>query len=269
MTRTIELTLLAGALGALVLAAPADAARGHGAGHRQGARHGQGGGPGGPAGPSIQRADADGDGTVSRAEFLAAAAERIEHRMQRLDENRDGALSADELPSGRRATARVERADANGDGVISAVEAERAASKVFDRLDRDGDGALTRDELRSGRVGKGRRGSLGSLGRNGARGEPGARGGGTVSEDDWMARNGLFERLDDDGDGVVELSGLLAGEPSSPRATRIAGRLEAADGNGDGRLTRSEWEAARAALFDAADANDDGRVTPAERRALR
>ena len=43
------------------------------------------------------RGDLDGDGKVSRAEFLAKAAERFE----RLDANRDGFVSADEAKASR------------------------------------------------------------------------------------------------------------------------------------------------------------------------
>jgi hypothetical protein len=54
--------------------------------------------PRGPGGP-VMRADSNGDGVITRDEHLAQAAERFD----RMDLNRDGKLTADELQQiGRR-----------------------------------------------------------------------------------------------------------------------------------------------------------------------
>lgn len=46
------------------------------------------------AGGAMMRADTNGDGVVSRAEFLAQAGERFD----RMDANHDGKLAPDEMP---------------------------------------------------------------------------------------------------------------------------------------------------------------------------
>lgn len=51
------------------------------------------------------------------------------------------------------------------------------------------------------------------------------------------------------------------------REARHAKHFEKLDQNGDGKLTRDEFSAARAAHFDELDANRDGKLTPEERKA--
>ena len=95
--------------------------------------------------------DADKDGRISREEWLRA------DRFDRLDANRDGFLTEDELrtqarnPRGPR-TDRVRpiRMDENGDGQISQSE-WKGQPEVFSRLDANSDGVLTRDEFKKRR----------------------------------------------------------------------------------------------------------------------
>ena len=49
-------------------------------------------------GAMMMKADTDGDGAVSREEFLKQAAERAEARFKALDKNSDGKLTPDERP---------------------------------------------------------------------------------------------------------------------------------------------------------------------------
>ncbi len=147
--------------------------------------------------PGLIDADTNGDGILSRMEFLAQAALRFD----RMDINKDGALSADELragnrgrrggaalspgdprgagpagpPAGRaeaaarggaraaddgpgRGAAMFARLDANGDGKLARDEVQQMPGDRFDRLDTDHDGYLMPAELRAA---AGRRGGLG------------------------------------------------------------------------------------------------------------
>ena len=146
----------------------------------------------------IMQADADGDGEVTKEE-LEAAREKMGGRrggqgqggpnqagrgqggpqdgafFERLDANKDGKLTKDELPE--RATERIMQADADGDGIVTKAEFAAAREKMggqrgegqgegggrdqrgaqgqggpdagafFDRLDANKDGKLTKDEL--------------------------------------------------------------------------------------------------------------------------
>ncbi len=79
--------------------------------------------------------DADGDGVVSKDELIAKAMERAErraeHMLERMDENEDGAISADEFAalSEKRGGRMFERIDANGDGAIDKAEVEEMRFK--------------------------------------------------------------------------------------------------------------------------------------------
>jgi len=91
------------------------------------------------AGEHMMKADADGDGLVTLAEFEAAHKARVAEHFARLDENGDGVLSADEMqrpPRGDR--------DKLGRGKY---DERMNAEKALQRLDQDGSGGVTFDEL--------------------------------------------------------------------------------------------------------------------------
>ena len=86
------------------------------------------------------RADTNGDGVVSRAEFFAAAEARFKNR----DANGDRTLSGDEM---KDRGGRFARIDTNNDGQLSFAEQAAATSARFVRLDADRDGKLTPEEM--------------------------------------------------------------------------------------------------------------------------
>lgn len=99
--------------------------------------------------------DTNGDGEVTRAEMEALR----DARFASADANGDGALSLEELT--RQATQRaeqgaqkmMERLDANKDGVLSKDEMphESRAGRIFDRVDRNDDGVITQAEFDTAR----------------------------------------------------------------------------------------------------------------------
>lgn len=117
----------------------------------------------------MARADGDGDGRVSKAEFIA----RSDERFAKLDKNGDGQLSPDEMPQRRdmaaagtdssppagrgggmrdkmRARMRdhmIDRLDTNHDGMISRDEFRAQAAERFERMDANHDGLLDQGEM--------------------------------------------------------------------------------------------------------------------------
>ncbi len=113
----------------------------------------------------LKKADADRNGTLSRAEF-AEAMPLLADKFDRIDANKDGRLSRREYRAwmkahkgARRAQTpdRFGHADADGDGAISRAEAASHAprlAKKFDQIDINKDGRLTQDEMRAYREAK-------------------------------------------------------------------------------------------------------------------
>ncbi|MET0307187.1 MAG: ca2+ sensor protein [Sphingomonas sp.] len=91
----------------------------------------------------LARADANGDGIVTREEFLAD----VDARFAKLDLNKDGKITPDERPEkGGMADRMISRADANGDGVITLEEQRAQALQRFDRIDTNHDGKIDQAE---------------------------------------------------------------------------------------------------------------------------
>jgi hypothetical protein len=140
-----------------------DAGRVFGAG-RGGGRFGGRGGPGGMV-ERVNRVrgwDTNGDGLVARSE----APEPMRDVFDRMDENGDGVLEADEIdnlsarmgPGAGRGgrggrgmagdpIARLRSFDADGDGRITREEIPDRAAGMFDRVDANGDGVVVSGEL--------------------------------------------------------------------------------------------------------------------------
>ena len=111
------------------------------------------------------RADTDGDGRVSRAEAAAAGSERSGEWFDKIDLNKDGYITQDEMKQAREARhgmhadmrekmeQRFKEADTNGDGQLSLDEAQSKMPRLAERfsaLDTDKNGLLSKEEIRNG-----------------------------------------------------------------------------------------------------------------------
>jgi len=141
-----------------------------------------------------------------------------------------GLAQAQTAPAPRPAPVQPMKADADGDGRITRAEFLARAEARFARLDTNRDGVVTREERRAGKTQKRHRGA-------------GAMGGPFIP--------------------AQEAAPPRAGGPRGP-----GGGLARMDADGDGRVTRAEFDAASAARFDRMDTNRDGRVDATELAAL-
>lgn len=189
-TRTTLILLTAG-----VLLAGTAAVTARGFGYGPGGCWGPGGGFGGPGQAMFNTADANKDGTITRAEAQAVR----DNMFAKFDTDKNGSVNAEEIDSGlsvmvdamkvRVRYRLLSRFDANGDGQISKDEFGKNALLRFDRVDVNNDGKVTRDEMlnmrmmnRGGRgMYRGRRGGGQGMWRQGRGGRGGSgwgRGGG-------------------------------------------------------------------------------------------
>ncbi len=116
--------------------------------------------------PHGMQADKDGDGRVSRAEATSSGAERSGEWFDKLDLNKDGYVTQDEMKQARdnrhgdmkqKMEARFKEADANADGQLSLDEVQAKMPRLADRftaLDTDKNGLLSKDELKHGGPGR-------------------------------------------------------------------------------------------------------------------
>jgi hypothetical protein len=97
---------------------------------------------------AFDRADTDGNGEISFAEFEAQREGRHDARAERRADG-DSARWRGMRGFGGRGMARA--ADADGDGAVSEAEFASAALDRFDRADADGDGTISLEERREAR----------------------------------------------------------------------------------------------------------------------
>jgi Ca2+-binding EF-hand superfamily protein len=156
----------------------------------------------------LRAADTNGDGLISRAE--AQALPMLANHFDRIDANKDGQISPEELRAARQAMASAKggKRDGDGDGRISREEAAKMPhlAKKFDALDTNKDGYLTRDEMRAARA-------------------------------EHMKMR--FDSIDSDKDGFLSRAEVES------RAPMLKEHFNRIDTNGDGKLSPAELQNAK------------------------
>lgn len=156
---------------------------------------------------------------------------------------------------------KMQKLDADGSGTLSADEVEGTRlAEHFAEIDTDGDGELTKEELKAGH--KGRKGKRGK-GKRGKKLDKDGNGSLSAAEVEGTRLAEAFSEIDADGDGELSKEEMKAAHEA-----RHAERFAAGDANGDGTLSESEVEGSRLARhFSRIDTNDDGQLTQEELRA--
>jgi Ca2+-binding EF-hand superfamily protein len=215
---------------------------------------GHDGGPRG--GQMIEMFDQNGDGSITQDEVNAAVAERF----AAADADKDGRVTLDEFKAYRLAEMQpmqvraFQRLDRDGDGKVTRAEFDRVSERMFARFDRDGDGELK--QLPHGPEGRGPDGKgpegHGPEGRGpqgkGPEGKgPEGRGPeGKGPEEMRMGREGRGP----DGPG-------REGGPHGRHGMMMA-MFDRFDVNGDGKISRAEFDEVRGQLFALADKGGAG-----------
>jgi hypothetical protein len=108
--------------------------------------------------------------------------------------------------------------DTNGNGTLSKSELNEWATGVFGAMDSDSNGKLTSEEYMTVRMGPG----------------ASAQGGNTARQEQMQAAKAKrFHVMDADGDGLLTEAEFMQGQNA---------RFTAADRNGNGEISRTEWK---------------------------
>jgi Ca2+-binding EF-hand superfamily protein len=113
---------------------------------------------GGDPNAAFDRLDTNRDGAISRDEFAKAHEERVERRVEIREKRKEAAKDGKEAGQSMRmhrmggfSSRMIVMADTNKDGKITLAEAETLALQHFDQMDSNHDGQVTPEERRAAR----------------------------------------------------------------------------------------------------------------------
>lgn len=181
-----------------------------------------------------------------RVTTRAEAVEKVREHFGKLDNNKDGSVTKEEVMQGRGKMAehikqfRIERRDGKEPHVMMLDGPIRDPNAAFDRLDGNKDGSISREEFATGREKR--------------------------IERRIVRREKLKERAASPKDGKEVRKHVMRMHGRGPFGAHI---IVMADTDKDGKITQAEAEALALQHFDRMDVNKDGQVTPEERRAGR
>lgn len=225
----------------------------------------------------LRKADKDGDGNLSRAEFTAALNEERPKPPADAPDQGQGRF-AQFLQANPEEV--FKRLDANGDGKIVLDElpepARQGLGRFLEQADANRDKALSLEEFRKGHEFARQLTGVSPSNTGSPNAGPGAalfkaldgNGDGALSADELAAATESLKMLDRDGDGQLSprelaMPGGQAGGPrpggnGRPGAEQLLARWKGFDKDGDGKLSADELPPALKNRFERVDANGDG-----------
>lgn len=178
---------------------------------------------------------------------------------------------------GGRHAAMLLQSDSNNDGAVTRQEFDAGRDAMFARMDANSDGNVTAEEGRAARRAmfeqmREQRGEQRGERRQARWDRQDADSNGSISRDEFLARpSEHFTRLDANNDGQISADERPQRPERGERGQRgeRRGGFMGADANNDSVLSRAEFAAQGAEMFQRLDANSDGRVTREEAEAAR
>ena len=220
-------------------------------------------------GERLKEMDADKDGAVTLEEFLA----RREPSLARFDGNKDGFIDAAELEAATKESADywvrrfLKRFDADHDGKVTKEEFTKARRERFARRDLDDDGRIGPEDMGAGMRERFRRWREDRA----SEGKDPAEAGKEAKKDGWSfgldrllgRAERQFSRLDRNGDGFVDAKDFEA--RTAERTAHATRRfLKRFDADGDGKVSRDEFNRFARDRFANLDLDGDGKITEAD-----